>query len=88
MAKLSDSGFEEDLVSSPARRNVSLIDSDEPEPAAGQLCSWYLQYGDVGFTIQREKEAQFHLCSSLTQQPQVGTDSLSVLTGLYRPPNI
>lgn len=79
MAKLSDSGFEEDLISSPARRKVSLIDSDEAEPAAGLLSNWYLQYGDVGFKIQREKEAQFHLCSSLAQQPQVGSRTLFLL---------
>lgn len=72
MAKLGDSGFEKDLVSSPARREVSRAGSDEPEPAAEQLSTWYLQYGDVGFRIQKEKEAQFHLCNSLAQQPQVG----------------
>lgn len=73
MAKVSDSGFQDDLVSFPARGKVSLLaGSDEPEPAAGQLSTWYLQYGDVGFRIQKEKEAQFHLCNSLSQQPQVG----------------
>ncbi|XP_037536856.1 cyclin-O [Nematolebias whitei] len=75
MAKLSDSGFEEDLISSPARRKVSLVDSDEAEPAAGQLSNWYLQYGDVGFKIQREQEAQFHPCSSLAQQPQLTAEA-------------
>ncbi|XP_017267761.2 cyclin-O [Kryptolebias marmoratus] len=75
MAKLSDSGFEEDLVSSPTRRDVSLPGSEEPEPAAGQLSNWYLQYGDVGFKIQKEKEAQFHLCNSLAHQPQLTAEA-------------
>ena len=68
MSRLSDSGFEEDLgsspVSSPALRDVS-------PPAGQQLSSWYLQYGDIGFKIQREKEALFHSCRSLARQPQV-----------------
>lgn len=70
MSRLSDSGFEEDLgsspVSCPALRDVS----QEP-PAGQQLSSWYLQYGDIGFRIQREKEALFHSCRSLARQPQV-----------------
>lgn len=84
MSKMSDSGFEEDLVglspiSSPARTNVSPLRVDEPEPPADseqQLSNWYRQYGDVGFTIQREKEAQFHPCRSLARQPQVGYKTL------------
>lgn len=78
MSKLSDSGFEEDLgsspISSPARVDVSLLRSDEPP--AGHLSSWYLQYGDIGYKIQRDKEAQFHPCKSLARQPQVGYETL------------
>lgn len=73
VSKLRDSGFEEDLacspISSPAKNEISLLMSQKP--VAGQLCSWYLQYGDIGFRIQREKEAQFHPCKSLARQPQV-----------------
>ncbi|XP_026043806.1 cyclin-O isoform X2 [Astatotilapia calliptera] len=72
VSKLRDSGFEEDLacspISSPAKNEISLLMSQKP--VAGQLCSWYLQYGDIGFMIQREKEAQFHPCKSLARQPQ------------------
>ncbi|XP_070689519.1 cyclin-O [Pempheris klunzingeri] len=77
MSKLSDSGFEEDLGaspgSSPARIDVSRLCSDEPP--AGQLCSWYLQYGDIGYRIQRDKEAQFHPCKSLARQPQLTSEA-------------
>lgn len=77
MSKLSDSGFEEDLgcspVLSPARIHVSpLRTASSDEPPAGQPSTWYLQYGDIGYKIQREKEAQFHPCKSLARQPQVG----------------
>lgn len=76
MSKLSDSGFEEDLgpspVSSPDRTNVSSSPPlYEPEAPAEQLSSWYLQYGDIGYSIQREREAHFHPCNSLARQPQV-----------------
>ncbi|XP_047448492.1 cyclin-O [Mugil cephalus] len=77
MSKLSDSGFEEDLglspISSPLPIDASPLRSDEPD--AGQLSSWYLQYGHIGFKIQREKEAQFHPCKSLARQPQLTTDA-------------
>ncbi|XP_008286372.1 cyclin-O [Stegastes partitus] len=71
MSRLSDSGFEEDLISFPAQADSS----DEPETAAGHRSTWYLQYGDVGFRIQREKEAQFHLCESLAGQPQLTAEA-------------
>lgn len=78
MSKLSDSGFEEDLgpspISSPVGIDVSRVRSGEPP--AGQLSTWYLQYGDVGYRIQREREAQFHPCKSLARQPQVGYKAL------------
>lgn len=77
MSRLSDSGIEEDLGSPPipsqARLVVSPLRLDEPEtPAGQQLSNWYLQYGDIGYRIQREKEEQFHPCKSLARQPQVG----------------
>ncbi|XP_071339548.1 cyclin-O [Trachinotus anak] len=79
MSKLSDSGFEEDLGPSPnsfpARTNVSPLRLDEPERPAEQMSSWYLQYGDIGYRIQREREAQFHLCNSLARQPQVNAEA-------------
>ncbi|XP_040011038.1 cyclin-O [Xiphias gladius] len=79
MSKLTDSGFEEDLGSSPissrARTTVSALRLDEPEPPAEQLPNWYLQYGDIGYNIQREKEAQFHPCKSLARQPQLTAEA-------------
>ncbi|XP_023261818.1 cyclin-O [Seriola lalandi dorsalis] len=79
MSKLSDSGFEEDLgsspISPPARTNVSPLRLDEAEPPAEQLSSWYLQYGDIGYSIQREREAQFHPCNSLARQPQLNEEA-------------
>ncbi|XP_069563814.1 cyclin-O [Brachyistius frenatus] len=80
MSKLSDSGFEEDLgsspISSPARTDVSPLRADEPEPVvAEQLSHWYIQYGDIGFNIQREKEEQFHSCKSLARQPQLTAEA-------------
>ncbi|XP_054467676.1 cyclin-O [Anoplopoma fimbria] len=77
VSKLSDSGFEEDLGLSPvcslARVDASPLRSHQPP--AGQLSSWYLQYGDVGFQIQRDKEAQFHSCKSLARQPQLTAEA-------------
>uniref|UniRef100_A0A3Q1JPJ4 G2/mitotic-specific cyclin-B2 n=1 Tax=Anabas testudineus TaxID=64144 RepID=A0A3Q1JPJ4_ANATE len=73
MSKLSDSGFEEDL-GSPARIDVSPLRS-EGQPGVGQVCSWYLQYGDIGYKIQREKEAQYHPCKSLARQPQLTAEA-------------
>ncbi|CAN9512983.1 unnamed protein product [Ophioblennius macclurei] len=90
MSKLGDSGFEEDLrssplsspVTSPARIDIS------PEPAPAQPSSWYLQYGDIGFKIQREKEAQFHPCQSLVHQPQLTAEArcklVSWLIGVHK----
>ncbi|KAG7489985.1 cyclin-O [Solea senegalensis] len=75
MSKLSDSGFEDDLGSTPvspsAQRNVL----DEESPASEQLSSWYLQYGDIGFTIQRQREDQFHPRKSLARQPQLTAEA-------------
>lgn len=72
MSKFSDSGFEEDSgpspISSPARIDVQDVEV--------RLSSWYLQYGDIGYKIQVEKEAQYHPCKSLARQPQVGNTSL------------
>lgn len=73
VSKLSDSGFEEELGSSPiglpARVDVSPLRSDERP--SGRVSNWYLQYGDVGFQIQRDNEALFYSCKSLAHQPQV-----------------
>uniref|UniRef100_A0A3Q3LTA2 G2/mitotic-specific cyclin-B2 n=2 Tax=Mastacembelus armatus TaxID=205130 RepID=A0A3Q3LTA2_9TELE len=72
-SKLSDSGFEEDLgsspISSPTLRFVSPVHYD------GQLSIWYLQYGDIGFRIQKAKEAQYHPCKSLARQPQLTAEA-------------
>ncbi|XP_053181483.1 cyclin-O [Scomber japonicus] len=80
MSRLSDSGFEEDLgsspIPSPARTVLSPLRLDEPETSTGpQLSFWYLQYGDIGYRIQREKEAQFHPCKSLARQPQLTAEA-------------
>ncbi|XP_030000103.1 cyclin-O [Sphaeramia orbicularis] len=71
-ARLSDSGFEEDLGSSPGPARA-----DGPEaPAAGHLSgTWCLQYGHIGFSIERQKEAHFHPCKSLERQPQLTADA-------------
>ncbi|KAM9858586.1 cyclin-O [Aulostomus maculatus] len=73
MSRLSDSGFEEDFGSShiSPRISASPLRIDDLEGTAGQLSNWYLQYGDIGFKIQRDKEAKFHPCKSLARQPQV-----------------
>ncbi|XP_041643355.1 cyclin-O [Cheilinus undulatus] len=77
VSKMSDSGFEEDLRSSPvsslARVDVSLLRSDGPP--AGELSTWYLQYGDIGYRIQREREVQFHPCKSLARQPELTAEA-------------
>ncbi|XP_060895321.1 cyclin-O [Labrus mixtus] len=77
MAKMSDSGFEEELesspTSSPVRIDVSPLRSDEPP--AGELSTWYLQYGDVGYMIQRAREEKFHPCKSLARQPQLTAEA-------------
>lgn len=94
MSKLSDSGFEDELesspVSSPAGMDMTPLRS-EGQPPVGHLSSWYLQYGDIGYKIQRQKEAQYHPCKSLAHQPQVGNNRLySMLSQvdyaeMYRP---
>lgn len=75
MFKFSDSGFEEDLGSSPISSPVR-IDVQDVEV---HLSSWYLQYGDIGYKIQVEKEAQYHPCKSLARQPQVGNNRLCTM---------
>ncbi|XP_037338908.2 cyclin-O [Pungitius pungitius] len=75
--KLNDSGFEEELgstpISSPARVDVSPLRSDERP--SGRVSNWYLQYGDVGFQIQRDNEALFYSCKSLAHQPQLTAEA-------------
>ncbi|XP_040051271.2 cyclin-O [Gasterosteus aculeatus] len=77
VSKLSDSGFEEELGSSPiglpARVDVSPLRSDERP--SGRVSNWYLQYGDVGFQIQRDNEALFYSCKSLAHQPQLTAEA-------------
>lgn len=74
-SRWSDSGFEEDLCApspggpSPVRMEVCRMEV----PDEGHLSTWYLQYGDVGYRIQKDKEAHFHPCRSLARQPQVRT---------------
>lgn len=79
MSRLSDSGCEEDLSSSlspsPVRMEVFPL-----RPHAGQLSTWYLQYGDIGYRIQKEKEAHFHPCRSMARQPEVRLSSSSVVS--------
>uniref|UniRef100_A0A8C5H298 G2/mitotic-specific cyclin-B2 n=2 Tax=Gouania willdenowi TaxID=441366 RepID=A0A8C5H298_GOUWI len=71
MSKLGDSGFEDYLSSSPVGTDVC----DSLQPVENHLSNWYLQYGDVGFRIQREKEAHFHPCKSLAHQPQLSAEA-------------
>ncbi|XP_034025490.1 cyclin-O [Thalassophryne amazonica] len=80
MPRLCDSGIEEDLgweVSSNCSQAgaASSLLHEEPESPAGQVSTWYLQYGDIGYKIQREKEALFHPCQSLAHQPQLDAES-------------
>ncbi|KAM9360206.1 cyclin-O [Symphorus nematophorus] len=85
MSKLSDSGFEEDLGCSP----VSILDVStlrkEESPAGQQLSTWYLQYGDIGYKVQREKETQFHPCKSLARQPQLTAEARCTLVSWLIP---
>ncbi|XP_061837814.1 cyclin-O [Nerophis lumbriciformis] len=83
VSRLSDSGFEEDLAacvptcsSSSTRAVPSPLRVDEPgDAAAAQQSIWYQQYGDVGYRIQREREALFYPCKSLLLQPQVTAEA-------------
>ncbi|XP_037113919.1 cyclin-O [Syngnathus acus] len=73
VSRLSDSGFEEDLAGSPTPHTASSpLRVDEPE---GEASNWYLQYGDVGYRIQKEREALFYPCNSLALQPQVTAEA-------------
>ncbi|XP_054628594.1 cyclin-O [Dunckerocampus dactyliophorus] len=78
MSRLSDSGFEEDLaacspICSSSTRTVPCPLREDP--AAEQQSIWYLQYGDTGYRIQRERETLFYPCKSLALQPQVTTEA-------------
>ncbi|XP_068616952.1 cyclin-O [Brachionichthys hirsutus] len=87
MSKISDSGFEDDLGSSPISSAVRIDASPRRpgEPPAGPLSTWYLQYGDVGYQIQREKEAHYHPCRSLARQPQLTADARCTLVSWLIP---
>ncbi|XP_061673532.1 cyclin-O [Syngnathoides biaculeatus] len=77
VSRLSDSGFEEDFAASPPPPPPTWeaplpLGAEEPEvDPAGHAFTWYLQYGDVGYRIQREREALFYPCQSLALQSQV-----------------
>lgn len=75
-AKLSDSGFEEDGVgaSSPDSSTDEVLPEVSPLRAE-ELPAWFLQYGDVGYLTQREKEMNFQPSRSMARQPQVGHKS-------------
>lgn len=74
-SRLSDSGFEEDLSSpapSPVRTVVSPLRPDVPVSLViRELSNWHQHYGDIGYEIQKLKEAQFHPFKCLARQPQV-----------------
>ncbi|KAF3695532.1 Cyclin-O [Channa argus] len=78
MSKLGDSGFEDDLgfssKSSPGGIDASSFRSEGQRPA-DYLSNWYLQYGDIGYKIQREKEAQYHPCKCLARQPHLTAEA-------------
>ncbi|XP_019742546.1 cyclin-O [Hippocampus comes] len=79
VSRLSDSGFEDDLAGSPtphtgAASSPPCVDEPEGDPA-DQASNWYLQYGDVGYKIQKEREALFYPCKSLALQPQVTAEA-------------
>ncbi|XP_061623434.1 cyclin-O [Phyllopteryx taeniolatus] len=74
VSRLSDSGFVEDFAVSPPPPSPLRVDEPEGDPA-GQASTWYLQYGDVGYRIQREREALFYPCQSLALQPQVTAEA-------------
>ncbi|CAG08607.1 unnamed protein product [Tetraodon nigroviridis] len=78
MSRLSDSGYEEDLSPSPSPSPVQM-EVFAPRPHAGQLSPWYLQYGDIGYRIQKEKEAHFHPSRSLARQPQLTAEARCTL---------
>ncbi|KAK7934387.1 hypothetical protein WMY93_005283 [Mugilogobius chulae] len=73
---LIDSGFEDELLSSPSPdRNQVLHPRPRRTEAQSGLLSWYRQYGDTGYRIQKEREAYFHPSKSLSHQPQLNADA-------------
>ncbi|XP_004072305.3 cyclin-O [Oryzias latipes] len=71
------SDFEDDSLPSPNsfRTNLAFFALENQRSVTGELSSWFLQYGDVGFKIQREKETQFFPCNSLARQPQLTAEA-------------
>ncbi|XP_077418133.1 cyclin-O [Vanacampus margaritifer] len=79
VSRLSDSGFEDDLAGSitPYTRAASSplrVDKPVGDPS-GQTSNWYLQYGDVSYRNEKEREALFYPCKSLALQPQVTAEA-------------
>ncbi|XP_055017794.1 cyclin-O isoform X4 [Boleophthalmus pectinirostris] len=73
--KLSDSGFEDELLLSPVPSpDQTKLLPLRAESQSGQL-SWYRQYGDTGYRIQKERETHFHPCKSLARQPQLNAEA-------------
>ncbi|KAJ0019216.1 hypothetical protein NQD34_006785, partial [Periophthalmus magnuspinnatus] len=74
--KLNDSGFEDELSLSPVPPDQTevLPLRSRTEPQSGQL-SWYHQYGDTGYKIQKERETHFQPCKSLARQPQLNAEA-------------
>uniref|UniRef100_A0A8C6WZT4 G2/mitotic-specific cyclin-B2 n=1 Tax=Neogobius melanostomus TaxID=47308 RepID=A0A8C6WZT4_9GOBI len=76
--KLSDSGFEDELLLTPSpssdRTEVLPLRPVRTETHS-VLLSWYRQYGDTGYKIQKEMEHHFHPCESLVRQPQLNAEA-------------
>lgn len=81
-AKLSDSGFGDDELdaSPPGSSSDQLLPRVSPLRAE-ELPAWFLQYGDVGYLTQREKEMNFQPSRSMARQPQVGHKSCYGIEG-------
>lgn len=73
---LSDSGFEDEFLMTPSPSSertegpLRLVRTE----TLSQL-SWYRQYGDTGYIIQKEKEIHFHPGRSLARQPQLNAEA-------------
>ncbi|XP_068166907.1 cyclin-O [Antennarius striatus] len=87
MSKLSDSGFEDDVRSSPSSSAARIDESPfcSDERPTGHASTWYLQYGDIGYKIERKKEARYHPCRSLARQPQLTAEARCTLVSWLIP---
>lgn len=78
-AKLSDSGFgEDDLDASSPGSSTEQVLTEVSPLRPEELPAWFLQYGDVGYLTQREKEVNFQPSRSMARQPQVGHKPFTV----------